>query len=87
MSAGASGAEASMTMSMPSGGDGGMGGGGGMGGSSSAMVRNETFLRGGYTTGSGGVVELTTIYPGYYTGRTAHIHTMIHMNYSTNANG
>ncbi|KAK7025320.1 hypothetical protein VNI00_016102 [Paramarasmius palmivorus] len=84
MSAGASGAEASMTMSMPS--DGGMGGGG-MGGGSAAMARNETFLRGGYTTGSGGVVELTTIYPGFYTGRTAHIHTMIHMNYSTNANG
>ena len=69
----------------PPGGGGAGGGAGGM--SSSSLVRNETFLRGGHATESGGVVELTTIYPGYYSGRTPHIHTMVHMNYSTSANG
>ncbi|KAF9255067.1 aromatic compound dioxygenase [Marasmius fiardii PR-910] len=70
----------SMPMSMPS--DGPSGGGG-----SSAMVRNETFLRGGYYTDSEGIVELTTIYPGFYTGRTAHVHTMIHLNWTMSVNG
>ncbi|EEB97306.1 hypothetical protein MPER_03408, partial [Moniliophthora perniciosa FA553] len=77
--------DASMTMSMPSGGGGGGMGGGGMG--STALARNETFLRGGLPTDSAGIVELITVYPGYYTGRTAHIHTMIHMNYTTSLNG
>ncbi|KAL1695384.1 Intradiol ring-cleavage dioxygenase [Schizophyllum commune] len=39
-------------------------------------INTETFLRGGYFTNDEGIVELTTIYPGYYQGRTAHIHTM-----------
>ncbi|KAL0067084.1 hypothetical protein AAF712_005871 [Marasmius tenuissimus] len=69
------------SMSAPPGG----GGGGPMG--TTALERNETFLRGGFATGSGGVVELATIYPGFYSGRTAHIHTMVHMNYSTSENG
>ncbi|KAL0576970.1 hypothetical protein V5O48_005012 [Marasmius crinis-equi] len=79
--------DASGPSAMPSGTS--AGGGGGMGGGmqSSPLERNETFGRGGFPTGSGGVVELTTIYPGFYEGRTAHIHTMIHMNYSTSANG
>ncbi|KAL0071318.1 hypothetical protein AAF712_001174 [Marasmius tenuissimus] len=67
-------------------GGGSMGGGGG-GMSSTALARNETFLRGGFATSSGGIVELTTIYPGYYSGRTPHVHTMVHMNYSTSENG
>ncbi|KAJ1308741.1 hypothetical protein OPQ81_004432 [Rhizoctonia solani] len=46
-----------------------------------------TWLRGGSETNSNGVVELTTIYPGFYTGRTIHIHTMIHTGWTKSANG
>jgi len=60
-------------------------GGGGMG--VSPLIRNETFLRGGYVTNSNGVVEITTIYPGYYSGRTAHIHTMVHQHWTKADNG
>lgn len=51
------------------------------------LTRNETFLRGGYPTGSDGLTELLTVYPGFYAGRTAHIHTMIHMNWEKSENG
>ncbi|KAK0432786.1 aromatic compound dioxygenase [Armillaria borealis] len=61
--------------------------GGGAGGGSQVMARNETFLRGGLATDDAGITELITIYPGYYTGRTAHIHTMVHLNWETSANG
>ncbi|CAA7263030.1 unnamed protein product [Cyclocybe aegerita] len=50
-------------------------------------INIDTFLRGGYFTNSEGIVEITTLYPGYYTGRTAHIHTMVHKNIEQNANG
>lgn len=33
------------------------------------------------------MVELVTIYPGFYTGRTVHIHTMVHQNISYHSNG
>ncbi|KAG8734737.1 hypothetical protein FRC11_003714, partial [Ceratobasidium sp. 423] len=46
-----------------------------------------TWLRGGSETNANGVVELTTIYPGFYTGRTIHIHTMIHTGWTKSANG
>ncbi|CAE6404880.1 unnamed protein product [Rhizoctonia solani] len=46
-----------------------------------------TWLRGGSETNTNGVVELTTIYPGFYTGRTIHIHTMIHTGWTKSANG
>lgn len=51
------------------------------------LIRNETFLRGGYPTGSDGLAELLTVYPGFYAGRTAHIHTMIHMDWEKSENG
>ncbi|KAG5636480.1 hypothetical protein H0H81_007876 [Sphagnurus paluster] len=50
-------------------------------------VHTETFLRGGYYTNANGIVEITTLYPGYYDGRTAHIHTMIHKDWKQHANG
>lgn len=50
-------------------------------------IKTDTFLRGGYFTDSAGMVELTTIYPGYYQGRTGHIHVMVHNNWKANANG
>ncbi|KAF9522955.1 Intradiol ring-cleavage dioxygenase [Crepidotus variabilis] len=59
---------------------------GGYSGATNA-VKKETFGRGGYPTDSAGIVEMTTIYPGYYFGRTAHIHTMIHLNYTKNTDG
>lgn len=39
----------------------------------------ETFLRGAQPTGAGGVAELRTIYPGWYPGRTTHIHFKVHL--------
>lgn len=40
----------------------------------SISTRNEKFLRGTKTTGDTGEVTFTTIYPGWYRGRTTHIH-------------
>jgi protocatechuate 3,4-dioxygenase beta subunit len=37
-------------------------------------TKGETFLRGTQFTGTGGEVRFTTIYPGWYPGRTPHIH-------------
>lgn len=39
---------------------------------------DQTFLRGRQTTDSAGMVEFHTIYPGWYPGRTVHIHLMVH---------
>ncbi|CEL62341.1 hypothetical protein RSOLAG1IB_10394 [Rhizoctonia solani AG-1 IB] len=72
------------TGSMPAAPTGGAGGGGG---GSTSMTDQESFLRGGYATNSEGMVEFLTTYPGFYTGRTVHIHTMIHTNYSVATNG
>jgi len=38
----------------------------------------ETFLRGRQITDVDGMVEFRTIYPGWYPGRTVHIHVMVH---------
>ncbi|KAF8690227.1 protocatechuate 3-aspergillus oryzae, partial [Rhizoctonia solani] len=51
------------------------------------MTDQFTFLRGGWPTNSEGMVEFKSIYPGYYNGRTVHIHTMIQTNYSVATNG
>jgi len=40
-------------------------------------VPDRMFLRGRQHTDSGGMVELRTIYPGWYPGRTVHIHLMV----------
>jgi len=42
-----------------------------------------TFLRGAQVTDRDGIVELTTLYPGWYQGRTAHIHAKVHLDNST----
>jgi protocatechuate 3,4-dioxygenase beta subunit len=39
---------------------------------------NETFLRGRQTSDDSGTVEFRTIYPGWYSGRTVHVHLMVH---------
>lgn len=38
----------------------------------------ETFLRGRQTTDAADMVEFRTIYPGWYPGRTVHIHAIVH---------
>ena len=44
---------------------------------SSEGTSGQTFLRGYQITNSSGVVSFKTIFPGWYTGRTIHIHVMI----------
>ena len=42
-----------------------------------------TYLRGAQVTDAEGVAEFTTIFPGGYSGRTAHIHAKIHLDNRT----
>ncbi|QRV72882.1 intradiol ring-cleavage dioxygenase [Ceratobasidium sp. AG-Ba] len=60
---------------------------GGPGGPSQNMTDQLTFLRGGAPTNENGILEFKTIYPGFYTGRTIHIHAMIQTNYTVFSNG
>jgi protocatechuate 3,4-dioxygenase beta subunit len=43
-----------------------------------ATASNKTFLRGGQKTDAGGKATFKTIYPGWYQGRTVHIHVKVH---------
>jgi protocatechuate 3,4-dioxygenase beta subunit len=43
----------------------------------------ETFLRGFQVTDADGRVEFTSVYPGWYPGRTVHIHVRIHLDSTT----
>jgi protocatechuate 3,4-dioxygenase beta subunit len=43
----------------------------------------ETYLRGAQVTDADGMVEFRTIYPGWYPGRTPHIHLKVHLDSST----
>ncbi|KIY72338.1 aromatic compound dioxygenase, partial [Cylindrobasidium torrendii FP15055 ss-10] len=52
-----------------------------------ALERNETFLRGGQATDENGIAEIKTLYPGFYQGRTAHVHTFIITDYEVADNG
>jgi protocatechuate 3,4-dioxygenase beta subunit len=42
-------------------------------------VNDKTFLRGTQVTDAEGGVQFRTIYPGWYTGRTTHIHVKVHV--------
>jgi protocatechuate 3,4-dioxygenase beta subunit len=44
---------------------------------------DQTFLRGRQPTNDAGMVEFHTIYPGWYPGRTVHIHVMAHVGAAT----
>lgn len=44
---------------------------------------DQTFLRGRQRTDAAGMVEFHTIYPGWYPGRTLHIHVMAHIGDTT----
>jgi len=50
---------------------------GGPGGS--GPTDKKTFLRGGQRSDAGGSVTFRTIYPGWYRGRTVHIHVKVHV--------
>jgi protocatechuate 3,4-dioxygenase beta subunit len=43
-----------------------------------SYLAEQTFLRGRQRTDSAGSVEFRTIYPGWYPGRTVHIHLIVH---------
>lgn len=45
----------------------------------SVDTTGQKFLRGMQTTNAAGEVEFTTIYPGWYPGRTTHIHFKVHL--------
>jgi len=43
----------------------------------------ERFLRGAQATDADGIARFTTIYPGWYEGRTVHIHAKVHLDRQT----
>ena len=49
-----------------------------MGGAGGGRTDEETYLRGAQVTNADGIVEFVTIYPGWYRGRTVHIHAKVH---------
>lgn len=64
----------------PSGAPGGVpGGGAGDGMADLQPVDDKRYLRGAQVTNGDGIVEFTTIWPGWYRGRTVHIHAMVHV--------
>lgn len=78
------------------GGRGAPGGGGGVGGSGetsdgsysvgdseSTTTDDGTYLRGAQTTDASGIAMFTTIFPGWYVGRTTHIHVKVHVDKKT----
>lgn len=44
-------------------------------------------MRGAQLSDDDGAVQFTTLYPGHYSGRTTHIHIMVHPNATARANG
>lgn len=44
---------------------------------------SEKFLRGAQVTDSDGIVQFKTIYPGWYQGRTVHLHAKVHLDNAT----
>jgi protocatechuate 3,4-dioxygenase beta subunit len=49
----------------------------------SYSAEGETYLRGAQVTNRQGVAEFTTVYPGWYPGRTIHIHAKVHLDRET----
>ncbi len=62
----------------PGGGPGGGGPGGG-GGGGNTPSDTKRYLRGSQVTGADGVAQFVTIYPGWYQGRTVHVHVKVHV--------
>lgn len=59
----------------------------GNGNTGDASNLNATFLRGVQQTDADGTVQFNTLFPGHYTGRTTHIHVMVHVNATAFDNG
>lgn len=55
----------------------------GQGDSRNVDTTGQTFLRGIQVTGADGKASFTTLYPGWYPGRSTHIHFKIHFNDQT----
>ena len=55
----------------------------GQGDSRNVDTSGQKFLRGVQVTGENGQVSFTSIYPGWYRGRTTHIHFKVHFNNNT----
>ncbi|MGC5018456.1 intradiol ring-cleavage dioxygenase [Micromonospora sp. DT47] len=70
----------------PAGGAPGGGAPGGGGGQAADLtpVDDKRYLRGAQVTNADGIVEFTTIWPGWYRGRTVHIHAMVHVGDNNN---
>jgi protocatechuate 3,4-dioxygenase beta subunit len=49
-------------------------------GGGSGATDSTRYLRGTQITNRDGIVEFLTVYPGWYRGRTVHIHTKVHLN-------
>ncbi len=68
--------------------DGGAGAAGGgapgpPGGGGGGAQTDTRYLRGAQVTNREGIVDFTTIYPGWYQGRTVHIHAKVHLDTTT----
>ncbi len=61
--------------------------GGGGGGGHEEPTDDSRYLRGTQLTGSNGVVEFTTVFPGWYRGRCVHIHTKVHVGGAMTSSG
>ncbi|PKS06061.1 hypothetical protein jhhlp_007895 [Lomentospora prolificans] len=61
-------------------------GGNGVGTADPSNLDN-TFLRGVQKSDEDGVVQFETLFPGHYTGRTTHVHVMVHANAQELENG
>ncbi|MFJ5886594.1 protocatechuate dioxygenase [Kitasatospora cineracea] len=61
----------------PSGGPGGGGADDGM--ADLTPQDDKRYLRGAQVTNQDGIVEFTTVWPGWYSGRTVHVHAMVHI--------
>lgn len=55
------------------------GGGGGGGGGHEEPTDDKRYLRGTQLTDRAGFVEFRTVFPGWYRGRTVHVHTKVHV--------
>jgi len=53
------------------------------GGPGGGRTDQKTYLRGAQVTNSDGIVRFTTVYPGWYRGRTVHIHFKVHLDKRT----
>jgi protocatechuate 3,4-dioxygenase beta subunit len=53
------------------------------GGPGGGRSDEERYLRGAQVTNADGIVEFLTVYPGWYRGRTTHIHTKVHLDRTT----